>query len=112
MKEAAFALGWIFLLATGAGAASFDCGLPHLAPDERAICDNRDLNDDDVRMVTRLDFLTGLFAMGTRGAILDDQREWLRNRQSCGADLPCLRRSYRERLDALQAIYDGIDRPL
>ena len=95
-----------------AAAASFDCSLATLQPDEQAICDNRDLNDADVRMVTTLKFLTGLFGMGTRGMIMDEQALWLRQRMQCGADLTCLRRSYKARQQALDAIYEGIDRPL
>lgn len=95
-----------------ATAASFDCELPTLNPNERAICDNRDLNDADVRMATMLHFLTGLFGMGTRGNIQDDQAVWLQERMACEADLACIRDAYARRINALQAIYDGIDRPL
>ena len=50
-----------------ATAASFDCELPTLNPNERAICDNRDLTDADVRMATMLHFLTGLFGVNLAG---------------------------------------------
>ena len=99
-------------LAPAAGAASFDCTLPDLAPDEQVICNERDLNDADVRMVTTLDFLTGLFAMGRRGDIMDDQAKWLHERMACGADAECIRAAYARRQQQLQDIYDSIDRPL
>lgn len=95
-----------------AQAASFDCSLTTLAPDEQAICDHRALNDADVRMVTTLKFLTGLFGMGTRGAIMDDQAVWLRQRMACKSDLACIGDAYDRRQQALQQIYDDIERPL
>lgn len=95
-----------------AAAASYDCTLPSLAPDERAICDTRDLNDADVRMTTMLEMLSGLFMMGRRGEMMDDQRDWLHARMACGADIACLRASYARRIAELQALYDTIDRPL
>ena len=95
-----------------AHAASFNCDLTTLAPDERAICDNRDLSDADVRMVTTFDLLAGLFAMGTRGNMQDDQAAWLKERQACKADVGCIRDAYARRMKQLDDIYDGIDRPL
>ncbi|HIF6691408.1 TPA: hypothetical protein ACX37Y_005148, partial [Serratia marcescens] len=46
-----------------AQAASFDCAKA-AGSDERAICANRTLNDLDVQMATKYQFLRGLFAMG------------------------------------------------
>lgn len=107
---------WIIALgiwaATPLQAASFNCGLPNLAPDERAICRTLDLNDMDVEMAVTYRLLSGLFAMGTRHNMQDAQREWLQSRQGCGGDVACLRASYRARLKSLRAIYDGIDRPI
>lgn len=95
-----------------APAASFDCDLTTLAPDERTICDNRDLNDADVRMVTTFDLLAGLFAMGTRGNMQDDQVAWLKERQACKADAACIRDAYARRMKQLDDIYNNIDRPI
>lgn len=100
------------LQATHSPAASFDCDQSGLAPDEQVICDQRDLNDADVRMVTTLDLLAGLFAMGRRGAMMDDQAVWLHQRQSCKADAACLRDAYARRQKQIDDIYDSIDRPL
>ena len=69
-----------------AHAASFDCNAQTLQPDEKVICDNRTLNDADVKMVTTFDLLSGLLAMGSRGALQDAQSAWLKKRQACGAD--------------------------
>lgn len=109
---ATFAATLTATLPSSAAAASFDCTLTTLAADERAICANRDLNDADVKMVTTFHLLAGLFAMGTRGNMQDDQAKWLKQRQACKADLACLRDAYARRQTQLDAIYNGIDRPL
>ncbi|MET3587739.1 uncharacterized protein ABID21_003870 [Pseudorhizobium tarimense] len=82
-------------LANPAQAASFDCEKADLAADEQAICDNRDINDADVKMVATFDLLSGLLAMGARGSMQDGQIAWLDRRQACGDDLACLRSAYR-----------------
>jgi uncharacterized protein len=91
----------------GAIAASFDCSRARTSV-EIAICENRDLNDFDVRMATLFEVTTSLVAMGQRGAIRDEQHAWLVQRRHCGADRQCLRRSYRERIAALEAVLDEI----
>lgn len=99
-------------VASTAFSASFDCDTPHLKPDEKAICDNRALNDADVRMATTLQLLSGLFAMGARGTLYDEQSAWLKMRQSCGKDIICLKEAYEQRLQQLSRIYQNIKRPL
>ncbi len=61
---------------------------------------------------TKYQFLKGLFAMGSRGALQDAQQSWLKQRQQCKADVTCLTKAYNERLKQLDAIYDHIDKPL
>lgn len=96
----------------GARAASFDCGQSHLAADEKAICTHRDLNDADVRMATTFDLLSGLFAMGVRGDMHDEQVRWLKTRRACGSNVACIRGAYALRLQQLRTIYERIDRPI
>ncbi|AJZ89070.1 periplasmic protein [Klebsiella michiganensis] len=96
---------------TTAGAASFDCAKAS-SPDEKAICANRALNDKDVEMATKYQFLKGLFAMGGQGAMQDQQQAWLKERKTCGANVACLTTQYNKRLSALDAIYAKIDKPL
>jgi uncharacterized protein len=93
-------------------AASFDCETQALQPDEKAICDNRALNDADVKMVTTFDLLSGLLAMGSRGAMQDEQTEWLKHRQACAADVACIKAAYDARQKQLNQTYSKIDRPL
>ncbi|MDI9105840.1 hypothetical protein DMW62_03100 [Serratia marcescens] len=94
-----------------AQAASFDCAKA-ANRDEQAICANRTLNDLDVQMATKYQFLRGLFAMGARGAMQDSQQAWLAKRQRCGDDTACLLQSYRTRIAELDDIYQRIDKPL
>lgn len=93
-------------------AASFDCDAANVLADEKAICDNRALNDADVKMVTTFDLLSGLVAMGARGALKDEQSAWLKKRQACGADAACLKTAYDERIKQLGETYKTISRPL
>lgn len=99
------------LLAFGAGAgqaASFDCAAASRA-DERAICATPGLNDQDVRMATLYEVLSHLLGMGARGALHDEQQDWLRTRAACGADVACLNGAYARRIatleQGLKAIY-------
>lgn len=87
-----------------ANAASFDCARAR-APDERAICADRSLNDQDVRMATWLDVLGQVQLMGANGEMRDEQRVWLASRHHCGADRMCLVRTYDRRLGELTRNY-------
>jgi uncharacterized protein len=103
-----------FVLSTAgiSHAASFDCEAKELKPDEKAICDNRSLNDADVKMVTTFDLLSGLLAMGSRGTMQDEQTAWLKKRQECSADIACIQAAYDARLKQLGESYKNINRPL
>lgn len=83
-------------------AASFDCRTPGLAPDEVAICQNIDLNDMDVRMVTTFELLREVLPMGSRGALETSQIEWLEKRRACEANLDCLAAAYASRMAELR----------
>lgn len=103
----------LILAAAGAvPAASFDCAKADLAADEKVICDDRALNDADVKMVTTFELLSGLLAMGSRGTLQDDQVEWLSRRQACGGDAACIRTAYDERMTALDEVYKSLQRPM
>ena len=113
-KAMTMALGLTILILGSemAKAASFDCDAKELKPDEKAICDNRALNDADVRMVTTFELLSGLMAMGSRGTLQDEQTAWLKKRQECGADAACIKAAYDERMKQLGETYKNINRPL
>ena len=93
--------------ATPVAAASFDCAKAR-APDEKAICATRALNDADVKVATLYDVDGHLMAMGARGDLQEAQRDWLKRRQACKGDVKCLTKAYKDRLADLQAGFDGI----
>jgi uncharacterized protein len=105
------ALAASMFLAQAVHAASFDCEAKTLAPDERAICDSRDLNDLDVKMATEFKWLSGMYAMGVRGELQDQQTAWLKTRQACQADTACIRKAYDARLQVFQEDYSHLERP-
>jgi uncharacterized protein len=94
-----------------ASAASFDCRKPDLAADEQAICQNPQLNDMDVKMVTTFDLLSGLLAMGARGDMQDQQIKWLGQRGECQGNVDCIAAAYAVRMVELTNIYEGLQRP-
>ena len=94
-----------FLSAGAASAASFDCNKARTA-DEKAICADRSLNDQDVRMAQLYDIVRHLVPMGTRGAIMDEQTVWLRQRRTCGASRACIARSYATRIAQLNRVLE------
>lgn len=85
-----------------AKAASFDCGKTGLTADESAICQNIDLNDMDVRMVTTFELLREILPMGSRGALETAQIEWLDKRRACEGSLDCLAAAYASRMAELR----------
>lgn len=112
LASAALILGLGMVLPQSSHAASFDCSKTDLKADEKAICDNRPLNDLDVKMVTSFDLISGLLPMGNRGELQDQQAAWLKTRQACNADVTCIAQSYDERLKKLMSVYSNIQRPL
>ncbi|MDK4736769.1 hypothetical protein [Rhizobium sp. CNPSo 3490] len=110
--SAALGLAILIFPSDPAWSASFDCDAKELKPDEKAICDNRALNDADVKMVTTFELLSGLLAMGSRGTLQDEQTAWLKKRQECGADAACIKAAYDERMKQFGETYKNINRPL
>jgi len=90
-----------------ARATSFDCTRAH-APDEKAICASRALNDKDVRMSTLYEIDGHLVGMGRRGAMHDDQIAWLKARKACGAARACLNAAYDRRIAALRSVLEEV----
>lgn len=77
-------------------AASFDCTRANTAA-EIAVCDNPSLNRLDENLA--IDYRNVLNRLPPRRAemVRRDQRSWLDARDSCGADVRCLRARYEER---------------
>jgi uncharacterized protein len=75
---------------------------------EKTICSNYALGQLEARMATLYGIATSLVAMGRRGAIKDEQREWLKKREACGARVACLTDIYDTRIRALNDVIEGI----
>lgn len=90
-------VGWLPL---SASAASYDCSRATAAA-EIAVCDNPDLSGLDEEMASV--YRTLLYQLPPRQAtqLRDDQRSWLVARNSCGANVRCLRARYQERIARL-----------
>ena len=109
MRTATLALTALLvgLLAPAAGAASFNCAKAKTL-DEKTICAERSLNDQDVRMALMLDISRHFVAMGRRGQLDDEQTDWLRGRKACGANKQCLATAYAHRIERLQGVIDEV----
>ena len=90
-----------------ARAASFDCSKAEAA-DEKAVCADRQLNDEDVEMAVLYTLLKPLLGMGARGDMEDEQAAWLRRREACGADRACLGKAYQERVQQLRGNLEAL----
>lgn len=93
------------VLAAPAGFA--DCSRAQTA-DEKAICAEPTLIQDDARMVTLFKVATSFVGMGTRGEIEDAQVKWLESRHACKDDAACLREAYAKRIGQLQKVIDAV----
>jgi uncharacterized protein len=103
--------GLVALLMTAAwrpaGAASFDCSKA-AADDEKAVCADRQLNDEDVEMAVLYTRLKPLLGMGARGDMEDEQAAWLKRRAACGGDRACLGKAYEERIQQLRGGFEAL----
>ena len=88
------------LLPMTAHTASYDCTRATTAT-EIAICDNPNLNRMDEDLAVQYRSLLNQLPPRRADALRDDQRSWLVARNSCGADVRCLRARYEERLARL-----------
>ena len=57
-------------------------------------------------MAQLYDIVRHLVPMGTRGAIMDEQTVWLRQRHSCGAGRACIARAYVKRIAQLNKVLE------
>jgi len=100
-----------FLLTSGLALAGdyapLDCSKAR-TPTEKTICASYKLGQDEARMATLFSIATSLVGMGQRGAIQDEQRDWLKARDACGGTLACLANAYDERIKTLNSVIAGI----
>ena len=78
------------------------------SPAEKTICHSYALGQDEAHMATLYAIATSLVGMGRRGDLEDQQRTWIKSRESCGADAACLSRSYETRISELNGVIAGI----
>lgn len=81
-------------------AASFPCERAK-SKTEFTICENRILNDADVKLATTYHILKRLVPMGNRAIIQEQQVKWLRLRDECQDAVGCLQGMYQMRQQAL-----------
>ena len=86
---------------------AIDCGKAKTA-DEKTICANVDLVQRDAQMSAEYGLLKGFLMMGGRGALMDEQKDWLGARRTCGADVACLRKAYDDRIAVLEAGFQRV----
>ena len=105
------ALAAAMLLAPGAaGAADYapmNCAKAKSAA-EKTICKDYGLGQLEARMATLYAVATSLVAMGQRGDMQGAQRDFLQERENCGADAACIRKKYDARIADLQGTIDAI----
>ncbi len=113
IRTALYCTGLDALLVTStwqtASAASFDCSKAEAA-DEKAVCADRQLNDQDVEMAVLYTQLKPLLGMGARGDMEDEQAAWLKRRAACGADQDCLGKAYQERIQQLRGGFEALSK--
>ncbi|MGZ3688916.1 MAG: lysozyme inhibitor LprI family protein [Bdellovibrionota bacterium] len=81
-------------------AYGFDCTKAS-APAETAICGNAELKKLDADLNDRFTEATGKSDFDARSKLKLDQRAWLKERNACGKDVSCLKRSISARIAAL-----------
>ncbi|MHB2139600.1 lysozyme inhibitor LprI family protein [Pseudomonas monsensis] len=88
-----------FAVAPGVHASSFDCASAG-TPTEKTICADPDLSNLDQRLGSA--WQSAVAKVADPKALKADQRGWLKQRNQCNEQVPCLRRQYLMRLTALE----------
>jgi uncharacterized protein len=100
-------LGASMVAAKAADYAPLDCTKAR-SPTEKTICGNYALGQAEARMATLYEWTTQLVAMGQRGAIQDDQRVFIEEREQCKAQTACILGLYDRRIDKLTLVMNAI----
>jgi uncharacterized protein len=93
--------------ATAADYAPLDCTKARSVT-EKTICGNYALGQAEARMATLYEWTTQLVAMGSRGAIQDDQRAFIKEREQCKAQMACILGLYDRRIDQLTLVMNAV----
>ena len=90
-----------------ASALPIDCNKA-ASKNERTVCADPFLLQTDARLDTLYDISSRLVAMGERGDLVDSQRAWVKERESCGTDTNCIRAAYAKRAAVFEAILQRV----
>ncbi|CAN5211722.1 hypothetical protein BH10PSE10_BH10PSE10_20730 [soil metagenome] len=105
---ALFVAGPAFMSAArAADYAPLDCKKEGSAP-ERTVCSDYGLGQSEARVATLYQIATSLVAMGQRAQLQDEQRAFIKQRDTCGFNAGCIRGVYAERIAQLEAVMAGI----
>lgn len=99
----------VFIMSLPAGAAGFDCSAQNLNKTELTICNDTYLSSVD--NVLNLFFTSALNNSINHGTLFREQRQWVKERNQCGDDIPCIKEKYIDRNRTLTAIspYQAVD---
>lgn len=93
-------------LPTGIDGPSFDCRKA-TTPTEKALCQDPRLWAKDRAMNAIYFFIRSYNNAKVHKALLANQRDWLKERNSCGGNTTCLNQSYHNRFQLMKAIDVG-----
>jgi uncharacterized protein len=79
---------------------SFDCETRH-SPAELAVCRNADLAQQDLELDRTYVEKLRMADADQRRTLLIEQRQWVRDREICGGNIPCLKVQYQARIEQL-----------
>lgn len=80
--------------------------------DEKTICTKQRLNELDVEMTVKYNWLKGLYGDKRKVDFANEQLIWIEQRAICKDNIKCLEKHYLKRIDELNRIYDGLPKPL
>jgi len=83
-------------------APSFNCN-ENTGVAEQAVCGNQRLSQLDVEVAKLYALLRGRLSTQQGNSLRNSQRDWIKQRNACGANIPCIEDSYLRRLQQLRA---------
>lgn len=93
--------------AIAANYAPLDCAKAATAS-EKTICASYSMGQAEARMATLYQWATSFVAMGQRGAIQDAQSDFIKKREECGANAPCIQAATGARIKQLETVMEGV----
>src|SRR5262249_26834705 len=103
---AAALISFTFVPEVHAQGPSFNC-VTDTRPDERTVCASAALSQLDRQLSTLYFALRDGLDAGQQAVLRDGQRNWIRERQICGANAACISALYQRRISQLQQMMAG-----